>query len=328
MKTNKTYMVTGGAGYIGSHMVKLLCDEGHDVIIVDNLSTGKYELVDNRATFHNCNIINSIEMNKIFANNNIDGVYHFASYSQVGESMTNPLKYYHNNVYGIIELLSLMTKWNVKNLVFSSTAAVYGNVLCKNIVETEVTPSPINPYGMSKLVMENIIKDVCKSSNINYCIFRYFNVAGADELGKIGELHNPETHLVPLVIDTVLGNRDYISIYGNDYDTYDGTCIRDYIHVCDLVDAHYLGMNYIEDNKVSNIFNLGNGQGYSVNDIIDSVEKVTKTKVNTKIEDRRAGDPSILVADANRAKQQLGWEPKRKLDKIILDAYNFHKGDK
>lgn len=321
----RKYMVIGGAGYIGSHMTKLLCDNGESVLVVDNLSTGKAKLVDERAKLVVCDIRNKEELRKIFKEHDIDGIYHFAADSQVGESMLNPLKYYNNNVGGLITLLEVMEEYKVRNIVFSSTAAVYGE---KEVMPIKVDDStePTNPYGETKLAMEKIFKWVSKSSDINYAALRYFNVAGADSSGAIGELHDPETHLIPIIIDVALGNREKISIYGDDYPTEDGTCIRDYIHVSDLVNAHLLAMNHIEKENVSNTYNLGYGHGYSVKEIIESVERVTGTTINSVVEGRRAGDPAELIADNEKIVNTLDWKPKSNdIDLIISSAYNFHK---
>lgn len=324
----RKYMVIGGAGYIGSHMTKLLCDNGESVVVVDNLSTGKAKLVDERATLVVCDIRNKEELSKVFEVHDIDGIYHFAADSQVGESMLNPIKYYNNNVGGLITLLEVMEEYKVRNIVFSSTAAVYGE---KEIMPIKVDDStnPTNPYGETKLAMEKIFKWVSKSSDINYAALRYFNVAGADSSGTIGELHDPETHLIPIIIDVALGNREKISIYGDDYPTEDGTCIRDYIHVSDLVNAHLLAMNHIEKENVSNTYNLGYGHGYSVKEIIESVERVTGTTIKSEVEGRRAGDPAELVADNEKIVRTLDWQPKfNDIDLIIGSAYKFHKNNK
>ncbi|MDO5712870.1 MAG: UDP-glucose 4-epimerase GalE [Tissierellia bacterium] len=319
-------LIIGGAGYIGSHTVKLFQERGLDVVVLDNLSTGHRELVDVEH-FYEGDCRDSEILSQIFTNHNIDTVVHFAALSLVGVSMTNPYDYYHNNVYGAIILLGEMVKHNVKNIVFSSTAAVYGEP--NNIPIMEEDPTfPTNPYGETKLAMEKMMSWFDTAYGIKYVALRYFNAAGADSSGKIGELHQPETHLIPLILQVPLGKRDQISIFGTDYPTDDGTCVRDYIHVNDLADAHFLAFQYLAKDKTSNTFNLGNGKGFSVLEVIDTARKVTGHPIPATEEGRRPGDPAVLVASSQKAEKILGWKPKLQLEDIISSAWNFHKNNK
>ena len=312
-----TIFIIGGAGYIGSHMVKKAFLSGHDVITIDNLSTGHRESVK-YGKFEYCNILDTNTLNDLFIFYKPEIVIHFGAFSIVGESMNNPYKYYNNNVAGTLNLLNIMIKNNCKKIIFSSTAAVYGDP--KYIpIDEEHSKKPINPYGKSKLMVEDILKDFDTIYDLKYVIFRYFNVAGHDVDGELEEKHNPETHLLPLIMQTARKKRDSISIFGTDYDTDDGTCIRDYIHVEDLCEAHLRGMNYLFSNKESNEFNLGNGEGFSVQEIIDNVKKLTNTDFPVKEDKRRLGDPSILVASNEKAKKILSFTPKYDtIEKIIL----------
>lgn len=321
-------LVLGGAGYIGSHATYKLIENGYEVVVVDNLQTGHRFAVCEKAKFYKGDIRDIHFLREVFSSEKIDGVIHFAANSLVGESMTNPIKYFNNNVYGTEVLLSAMNEFNINYIVFSSTAATYGEP--KEIPITEETETnPTNPYGESKLMMEKMMKWCDKAYGIKYAALRYFNVAGAKETGKIGEDHNPETHLIPLVLQVPLGKREAITIYGEDYDTEDGTCIRDYIHVEDLVDAHILALQYLIKNNTSNVFNLGSNNGFSVKEIIDVARKVTGHEIPAVIGERRAGDPSKLVASSKKSKEILGWSPtKTSVEKIIEDAWNWHKNNK
>ncbi len=322
----KTILVVGGAGYIGSHQVKLLCDEGYKVIVVDNLFTGHLDAVDSRAKFYNCDIRNYDELTKVFKENKIDGVIHFAALSLVGESVDKPLEYFDNNVYGMQVLLKVMVENDVLNIVFSSTAATYGTHKVMPITE-EYQTNPENPYGESKLMMEKMIKWCANAYGINYYALRYFNVCGASLDSKLGENHNPETHLIPIVLQVPLGLREHISVFGDDYDTEDGTCIRDYIHVLDLVQAHKLAIDNLFTKQCRDIINLGYGHGYSVLEIIESARKVTGHKIPAKVMERRAGDPASLIARNDKAREILKWEPKYDdIELIIKTAYDYHKG--
>lgn len=320
-----TILVLGGAGYIGSHTVYELIDNGEDVVIIDNLQTGHIEAVHPKAKFYKGDIRDKEFLDNVFQKEKIDAVIHFAASSIVGESMTNPLKYYDNNLLGTKVLLESMIEHKIGKIVFSSTAAVYGEPKNIPIVETDPT-IPENTYGETKLAMEKMFKWVSKAHGLRYVSLRYFNACGAHISGKIGEKHNPETHLIPLILQVPNGKRGYISIFGDDYDTKDGTCIRDYIHVTDLAQAHILALKYLEQGGVSDIFNLGNGIGFSVKEVIETARKVTGHSIPAKIETRRTGDPAKLVASSKKAKEILGWKPEfTNLEQIISTAWNWHK---
>lgn len=317
-------LVLGGAGYIGSHAVYQLIDRGYEVVVVDNLQTGHKKAVHPKATFYEGDIRNRDFLNNVFHNEQIDGVIHFAANSLVGESMVDPLKYYDNNVYGTQILLEAMRNAGVRHIVFSSTAATYGEP--ESVPITENMPTvPNNTYGETKLTMEKMMAWCEKAFDLKYVALRYFNVAGARGTGEIGEDHHPETHLIPVVLETALGKREYITVFGEDYPTKDGTCIRDYIHVEDLIDAHILALNYLQNGGESSVFNLGSSQGFSVKEIIDMARKVTGKEIPAKIGERRLGDPSVLIASSEKAKNILGWNPaKTNIEQIIKDAWNWH----
>ncbi len=320
-------LICGGAGYIGSHCVYDLIEKGEKVVVIDNLQTGHIDAVHKEAIFYEGDIRNIQFLNNIFSKHDIEAVIHFAANSLVGESMKYPLKYFDNNVHGTEVLLKSMVENNVNKIVFSSSAAVYGEPKNIPIKESDET-SPTNPYGETKLAMEKMMKWVDKAHDIKYVSLRYFNVAGAHPNGIIGEDHNPETHLIPLVLQVPLNKREKIFIYGNDYDTKDGTCVRDYIHVKDLINAHLLAVEYLREGNESNIFNLGNGQGFTVNEIVETAEEVVGTSINKEIVSRRAGDPDILVASSEKARNILGWEPKyTEIKDIISSAWKFHKNN-
>lgn len=315
-------LITGGAGYIGSHTVRYFQEKSEDVIVLDNLQTGYRQSVD-VDKFYNLDLRDE-EIDKVFKENNITGVIHFAANSLVGVSVKEPYEYYDNNVYGTLCLLKAMMENNVKNIIFSSTAAVYGEPENIPILETDKT-IPTNPYGETKLTMEKMMKWFDNAHGIKYVSLRYFNAAGADKKGDIGESHNPETHLIPLILQVPLGKRDKVFIFGDDYETRDGTCIRDYIHVLDLADAHYLAYKYLQDENESEIFNLGSGKGFSVKEVVDVAREVTGKEIPAEIADRRPGDPAILVASSEKIKKKLGWSPKyTNLREIIEDAWKFH----
>lgn len=317
-------LITGGAGYIGSHTVRYFLEQGKEIVIVDNLQSGHRESIGDNI-FYNVDIRDKEEMGKIFKRHSIEGVIHFAANSLVGESMKKPYEYYHNNVYGMLCLLDVMKENHVDKIVFSSTAAVYGEPSNIPILEGDTT-SPTNAYGETKLTMENMMKWFDIAYGIKYVSLRYFNAAGAYEDGSIGEIHNPETHLIPLILQVPLGKRDRIYIFGDDYSTKDGTCIRDYIHVMDLASAHYLAFEYLRERNHSDIFNLGNGNGYSVKEVIQVARDVTGHPIPAEIAERRPGDPAILVASSEKIKTILKWDPKfESLEKIIGDAWKFHK---
>ncbi len=316
-------LIVGGAGYIGSHNVRLFLDRGYEVVVVDNLNTGHLESVDPRAKFYNCDIRNKKELKEIFVKEHPDGVVHFAALSLVGVSMSQPLEYFSNNVYGMQVLLEVMKEVDVKRIVFSSSAATYGDQ--KEMPLTEDSPTnPTNPYGETKLMMEKMMKWCDLAYGIKYVSLRYFNAAGAYDDGSIGEDHSPETHLIPLILQVPLGKRNHISIFGNDYETRDGTCIRDYIHVMDLADAHVRAIEYLLKGNPSNIFNLGTGNGQSVNEMIVEAEKVVGKEIKKEYAARRAGDPATLIASNKKAREILGWEPKYTLAKIMETAWKFH----
>ena len=317
-------LVLGGAGYIGSHTVYELVDAGYEVIVVDNLLTGFKEAVHPQAKFYEGDIRDKIFLDNILSKEKIDGVIHFAASSQVGESMKNPLKYYNNNLCGTEVLLESMVEHGIDKIVFSSTAATYGEPESIPILETDRT-LPTNCYGVTKLSMEKMFKWTSKAYNLRYVSLRYFNACGAHPNGKIGEAHNPETHLIPLVLQVPNGKREYISVFGNDYDTKDGTCVRDYIHVNDLAQAHILAMEYLSKGGESNIFNLGNGVGFTVKEVIETARKVTNHTIPIREEERRTGDPSVLIASSEKARKVLGWKPQyADLETIISTAWKWH----
>jgi len=318
-------LVCGGAGYIGSHTVHELVNQGKDVIIVDNLQTGHMKAVNPKAKFYKGDIRDAEFLDKVFSENNIEAIIHFAANSLVGESMEKPLLYFNNNVYGMQVLLESMVKHNIKNIVFSSTAAVYGEPKKIPILEDDET-NPTNTYGETKLTMEKMMKWVSKANGITYVSLRYFNACGALLDGSIGEDHFPESHLIPLILQVPLKKRDAITVFGEDYETPDGTCIRDYIHVLDLADAHIKAVDYLQKGNESNIFNLGNGVGFSVKEIIDSAKQATNEDIKVVIGERRAGDPAKLIASNEKARKILGWEPKyTDVKDVIGTAWGWHK---
>ncbi|AWP36228.1 UDP-glucose 4-epimerase GalE [Heyndrickxia coagulans] len=318
-------LVLGGAGYIGSHAVYQLIDQKYDVVVIDNLQTGHRAAIHPKAKFYEGDIRDRAFMQEVFEKEKIDAIIHFAANSLVGESMEQPLKYFDNNVYGTQIVLEMMKEFHVPHIVFSSTAATYGEP--EHVPITETMPTvPTNTYGETKLTMEKMMKWCEKAYGIKYVALRYFNVAGARSTGEIGEDHHPETHLIPVVLETVLGKREAITIFGEDYDTKDGTCVRDYIHVEDLIDAHILALQYLKNGGASDVFNLGSSNGFSVKEIVDTVREVTGKGFNVKIGDRRAGDPSTLIASSDKAKRVLGWNPKKTdIRQIIKDAWNWHE---
>ena len=318
-----TVLVLGGAGYIGSHTVYELIDKGEDVVIVDNLETGYKEAVHPKARFYQGDIRNREFVDKVFEKEKIDAVIHFAANSLVGESMTNPLKYYDNNLNGTKVLLESMIAHDVKKIVFSSTAATYGEPEKVPILETDKT-EPTNCYGETKLSMEKMFKWTDKAHGLKYVSLRYFNACGAHKSGEIGEAHNPETHLIPLVLQVPNKKREAINIYGDDYDTKDGTCVRDYIHVTDLAQAHILAVDYLVKGGESDIFNLGNGVGFTVKEIVEAAEEVTDSNIPAVITPRRAGDPAKLIASSEKAKKILGWKPEfEDVKEIIATAWKW-----
>ncbi|HCW54079.1 MAG TPA: UDP-glucose 4-epimerase GalE [Clostridium sp.] len=317
-------LVCGGAGYIGSHTVYKLIEQGKDVVIIDNLQSGHMDAVNPKAKFYKGDIRDAEILDKIFTENNIECVVHFAANSLVGESMVKPLLYFNNNVYGMQVLLESMVKHNIKNIVFSSTAAVYGEPKRIPILEDDDT-CPTNPYGETKLAMEKMMKWCDKAYGIKFVALRYFNAAGSLGDGTLGEDHNPETHLIPLILQVPLKKREAITVFGTDYNTPDGTCLRDYIHVLDLADAHIKAVEYLKAGNESNVFNLGNGVGFSVKEMIKAAEEVTNQEIKVVLGDRRAGDPAQLIASSEKARTVLGWTPKyTDVKQIINDAWAFH----
>lgn len=318
-------LVLGGAGYIGSHTVYELIDAGYEVVVVDNLLTGFAEAVHPKARFYELDIRNAAALNEVFDNENIDGVIHFAASSQVGESMVDPLKYYDNNVYGTIVLLETMVAHGVSNIVFSSTAATYGEPDRVPILETDST-NPTNCYGDTKLTMEKMMGWVGVAHDVRSVALRYFNAAGAHESGEIGEAHAAETHLIPLILQVPNGQRESIKIFGTDYATKDGTCVRDYIHVIDLAQAHIQALKYLLAGGDSDVFNLGSGQGYSVQEIIEVAGKVTGHPIPVERAPRRPGDPAQLIASSEKAREILHWVPQyENVDSIISTAWDWHR---
>ena len=317
-------LVLGGAGYIGSHAVDQLINKGYEVIVVDNLLTGHKAAVHPDARFYEGDIRDKTFLKSVFEKETIEGVLHFAASSLVGESVEKPLKYFNNNVYGMQVLLEVMHEFDVKNIVFSSTAATYGEP--KEFPITEITPTnPKNPYGESKLMMEKMMKWCDNAYGMRYVALRYFNVAGAKSDASIGEDHTPETHLVPIILQVALGQRESLAIYGDDYDTPDGTCVRDYVQVEDLIAAHILALEYLKAGNESNFFNLGSNQGYSVQEMLEAAREVTGKEIPAKIAPRRAGDPSRLVASSAKAQAILGWKPKfTDVKEIIKTAWEWH----
>ena len=321
-------LVCGGAGYIGSHTVYELIERGHSVVVVDSLIKGHKAAIHNEAKFYLGDIRDEEFMDRVFRENQIDAVIDFAAFSLVGESVNEPFKYYENNVYGTLKLLEAMERADVKKIVFSSTAATYGEPENDIIVESDKT-NPTNPYGETKLTVEKMLKWADNAYGIKFVALRYFNAAGAHISGKIGEDHSPETHLIPIILQTALGQREKMFIFGDDYDTPDGTCVRDYIHVTDLADAHIKALEKLFKTNESGIYNLGNGKGFSVKEVIEKAKKVTGKDFKVEIEARRSGDPSTLIASSEKAIKELGWQPKfNTLDKIIETAWNWHKDHK
>lgn len=322
-------LVTGGAGYIGSHCVMALLENNNDVVIFDNLSTGHIETVQTLQKYGNVefqqgDLTNFDDINSVFKNFNIEKVVHFAAFSQVGESVVNPQKYYINNVCGTINLLRAMLENNVKKIVFSSTAATYGEPVYIPIDEKH-PQNPINPYGQSKLMIEKIMDDYNKAYGLKSVRLRYFNVAGADLKSRIGEWHDPETHLIPNILKSTFNNGKTFQMFGDDYDTKDGTCVRDYINVEDLAQAHLLALKYLDEGGETNFFNLGTNDGNTVKEVFAACEKVTQKDIPVEIKPRRAGDPASLVADNNKAKENLNWNPKHTLEESIQSAYTWEE---
>jgi UDP-glucose 4-epimerase len=316
-------LIPGGAGYIGSHMVRYAQEHGHEVVVLDDFSTG-HEWAVKDCEVLRVNLLNQDKLSQLLKGRNFDGVIHFAAKSLVGESIQKPDLYYRNNVVGTLNLVNEMLKNGIDNLVFSSTAAIFGNPVADKIGEDH-PKNPINPYGQSKLMVENILQDICASNDFNATCLRYFNAAGAHESGEIGEVHDPETHLLPNVLKAALSSESNLKVFGNDYDTPDGTCVRDYVHVTDLAQAHLLGLEYMQKNKGFSAFNLGNGDGFSVLEVIGCCECVANVEIPFQIDERRGGDPASLVANCVNATSLLGWSPiYGALRQIVNSAYNWH----
>ncbi|BDI01136.1 UDP-glucose 4-epimerase GalE [Ligilactobacillus murinus] len=318
-------LVLGGAGYIGSHTVDRLVDQGQDVVVVDSLVTGHRAAVNDKAKFYQGDLADQDFMRKVFTENpEIDAVIHFAAYSLVAESMKKPLKYFDNNTAGMIKLLEVMNEFDIKNIVFSSTAATYGIPEKMPIMESD-PQDPINPYGESKLMMEKIMRWADEAYGTKFVALRYFNVAGAKPDGSIGEDHGPETHLIPIVLQVAQGKRDKLQIFGDDYNTPDGTNVRDYVHPFDLADAHILAVDHLRKGNESNAFNLGSSTGFSNLEIVEAARKVTGKEIPAEIAPRRGGDPDSLIASSDKAREILGWKPQfDNIERIIETAWAWH----
>ncbi len=320
----KTFLLCGGAGYVGSHMAKLLTKLGHSVVVFDNLSTGHSKFTKFGEFFYG-DLLNNKDIKEAFKTRKFDAVMHFSAKTVVPESVKDPAKYFENNVIGTLNLLKQVLKNGVDKFIFSSTAGIYGEPESVPIVEGS-TLRPINPYGESKLVIENILKYYYTAYGLRSVSFRYFNAAGADPDAEIGESHDPETHLIPNIINSILEKKSTLKIFGNDYNTKDGFCVRDYVHVNDIAEAHLLGSELIENEAGAFTFNLGSGQGYSVMEIISKIEKFVGKKIDYKITNRRQGDAEVLIADIKKAKEVLKWTPKQSdLDIIVSSAVKWHK---
>lgn len=317
-------LICGGAGYIGSHINKQLNKEGYETVIIDNLVYGHREAVKWGA-FIKGDLANESDIEAVFSAYKIEAVFHFAAFAYVGESVTEPEKYYYNNVVNTMNLLKVMRRHGCNQIVFSSTCATYGEPERVPITE-DMPQNPINPYGMTKLTVERIFKDYQKAYGLRFVVLRYFNASGADPDGEIGESHNPETHIIPLVLDAASGKRPDIKLFGTDYDTPDGSCIRDYIHVTDLADAHIKALHYLENGGTGDFFNLGNAKGTSVLEVIDAVKRITGKNFKVIISDRRPGDPAVLVGSSEKAKSILGWNPRfDDIDTIVSHAWKWHE---
>ena len=316
-------LIPGGAGYIGSHMVKYVQELGHEAVVLDDFSTG-HEWAINDCEILRVNLLDQDTLAQLLKGRSFDGVIHFAAKSLVGESVQKPHLYYRNNVVGTLNLINEMIINEIHNLVFSSTAAIFGNPVTEKIAEDH-PKNPINPYGQSKLMVENMLRDICAVHDINATCFRYFNAAGADPSGSIGEAHDPETHLIPNILKSTISGGIAIKVFGNDYETRDGTCVRDYVHVSDLAQAHLLGLEHMKHNRGFSAFNLGNGSGFSVLEVIESCERVVSNKIPYDIALPREGDPARLVADSSAAIREIGWKPNfEKIDDIVTSAWRWH----
>lgn len=324
LKMERVVLVTGGAGYIGSHACKRLFQEGYTPVTFDNLSKGWREAVKFGPFFFG-DLRNKGDLNQVFKEYNPTAIFHFAGLSEVGASVISPIAYWENNLVGSINLIEAASRFNCTKLIFSSTCATYGDHGSR-LLHEQTVQQPVNPYGSSKRAIEDLIRDHSVSHDLKYVIFRYFNVAGADPSGDIGEHHIPETHLIPLVLDAIAGKRESITIYGTDYDTKDGTCVRDYVHVCDLIDAHFLGLKWLESEGENRIYNLGSGCGYSVLEVLNEAQAVTRKHLKITNGARRAGDCAKLLANPQKAFSELNWDPKLSdMNRMIADAWRWHQ---
>jgi UDP-glucose 4-epimerase len=316
-------LIPGGAGYIGSHMVRYAQEHGHEVVVLDDFSTG-HEWAIKDCEILRVDLLDQDKLAQLLKGRSFDGVIHFAAKSLVGESVQKPDLYYRNNVVGTLNLVNEMINNDIHNLVFSSTAAIFGNPVTEKIAEDH-PKNPINPYGQSKLMVEYMLRDICAVHDINATCFRYFNAAGADPSGSIGEAHDPETHLIPNILKSTISGGNVLKVFGNDYETRDGTCVRDYVHVTDLAQAHLLGLEHMKHNRGFSAFNLGNGSGFSVLEVIESCERVVSNKIPYDIALPRGGDPARLVADSAAAIREIDWKPNfEKIDDIVASAWRWH----
>lgn len=316
-------LVTGGAGYIGSHTVRKLVKEKNEVIVFDNLSRGHIESLPRQTEFEKVDLQNQEALKNAIFKYDFDSVIHFAAFAYVEESVKEPALYYQNNVKGTLNLLAALKDKGIKKIVFSSTCSVYGNPDIMPISE-ETKTNPINPYARTKLMIENILSDFDEAYDMKYVALRYFNAAGAGDDGEIGESHFPEPHLIPIIMQAALGMREKVNIYGDDYPTKDGTCIRDYIHVSDLAEAHIKALKYLERDGSSDVINLGTGTGYSVKEIIEKAREITGKEIKSDVISRRQGDPAVLIADNKKASEVLGWKPQYGLEEILKTAWRWH----
>jgi len=322
-------LITGGAGYIGSHCALELLKKEYKIVIFDNLSTGNIKIINELKKHYDFefvqgDLLNKQALNQLFSTYKFESVMHFAAFSQVGESVTDPQKYYINNVLGSLNLLNKMIENNTNKIIFSSTASIYGEPIYTPIDESH-PQTPVNPYGKTKLIIENIMDDYDKAYGIKSVRLRYFNVIGASSTAHIGEIHNPETHLVPNILKSTLTTNQQFKLFGQDYDTKDGTCIRDYINIEDLANAHVLALNYLENHNTSNVFNLGTKEGYTVKEVFSMCENVVQKPISIQYEPRREGDPAKLVADNTKANEILKWNPQKSLEDSIKSAYDWEK---
>jgi UDP-glucose 4-epimerase len=320
-------LVTGGAGYIGSHFVKRLLSNGDTPIVLDNLSRGHKESVPSNVALEVVDLLNYDAVSNVLKKHNPEAIVHFAAFAYVGESVEHPEMYYQNNVIGSFNLIRTAAENNIKKFVFSSTCSIYGNPV-KVPISEEQKSNPINPYANTKLIIEMLLKDFETAYGLKHIALRYFNAAGADPSGLIGESHFPEPHIIPIVFEAALGKRQKVLVFGNDYDTPDKTCIRDYIHILDLADAHLKALDYLDSGNESAVINLGTGSGNSVLEIIEKAKLICKKDIPFEITGRRAGDPAILVADNKKANKLLGWSPKYSIEEILETAWRWHKAPK